>query len=75
MRHSVRPVGGAIGGNTAAGFTTVQITDTQKNLNVYTQAGAGSCCSGEPTGSLAELLTRYDVNEYAASVRVYALKG
>ena len=59
----------------AAGFTTVQITDTQKNLNVYTQAGAGSCCSGEPTGSLAELLTRYDVNEYAASVRVYALKG
>ncbi len=38
-----------------------------------------SCCSPQPGESdlhdrLADLLRRYDVNEYAASVRVYALK-
>lgn len=52
---------------TAAGFAAVQITDTHKDLNVYSQTG---CCVGE-TG---DLLSRYDVNAYAASVRVYALK-
>jgi hypothetical protein len=44
---------------------------------------AGSCCgSGEEQGggadvhqALAELLKRYDINEYAASVQVYALKA
>jgi arsenite methyltransferase len=38
---------------------------------------ASSCCSGKPqdvhTG-LRELISQYDVNEYAASVKVYALK-
>ncbi len=38
------------------------------------------CCAAEPSGSavhteLADLLRRYDVNEYAASVRVFAVKG
>jgi len=36
------------------------------------------CCSPSPTselhGSLAELLSRYNVNEYAASVQVYGVK-
>ena len=44
---------------------------------------ATSCCGtsgGSPTGSslhlgLADLLKKYDVNEYAASVQVYALKA
>lgn len=38
-------------------------------------ASAG-CCSSQPAEGkgLAELLTKYDVNEYAASVRVYARK-
>src|SRR5688572_8627067 len=42
----------------------------------------GGCCGGTRTpkeasavhGGLADLLLRYDVNEYAASVKVYALK-
>jgi arsenite methyltransferase len=39
-----------------------------------------SCCSTGPAGStdlharLSDLLSRYDVNEYAASVKVYAVK-
>jgi SAM-dependent methyltransferase len=38
------------------------------------------CCGTAPSGSevhteLADLLSRYDVNRYAASVRVYAVKG
>lgn len=45
-------------------------------------AGSSSCCTLHPAsdsqtvhGALAELLRKYDVNEYAASVQVYALKG
>ena len=36
-----------------------------------------SCCSNASTdlhGELADLLSRYNVNDYAASVRVYAFK-
>ena len=40
---------------------------------------ASACCSPSPAtdepATLGELLRRYDVNEYAASVRVFALKG
>jgi arsenite methyltransferase len=38
---------------------------------------AGCCAGGESTefAGLSDLLSRYDINEYAASVRVYALKG
>lgn len=37
---------------------------------------AESCCApSEVHGSLADLLRRYNVNDYAASVQVYALKG
>lgn len=44
-------------------------------------AGSSACCTPTPLsestvhGGLADLLSRYDVNEYAASVRVYAVKG
>ena len=65
-----------------AGFGSVQLVDTGKDLNVYTQisetSGCGcstSCGSGANTGMLAELMRRYNVNDYAASVRVYAVKG
>jgi SAM-dependent methyltransferase len=43
-------------------------------------ASAGGCCSPAPSGNadlhqrLADLLQRYNVNDYAASVRVYAVK-
>lgn len=65
-----------------AGFAAVQVIDTKKDLNAYARAadagccGPSSCCSAEEPlhDSLANLLARYDVNEYAASVQVYALK-
>lgn len=42
-------------------------------------AGAGACCSPAPDTStlhkeLADLLSKYDVNTAAASVKVYAIK-
>jgi arsenite methyltransferase len=73
----------------AAGFDRVEILDTCADLNAYAkvdgQSGCCSpameaclpvvsCCSSDLHGRLADLLTRYDVNDYAASVRVYALK-
>jgi hypothetical protein len=83
----------------AAGFSAVEVVDTRKDLNAYSQVdGQSACCSPaaapalvsglgvvggccSPTSSaselharLAELLTRYNVNEYAASVQVYAIK-
>ena len=35
---------------------------------------ASSCCSTDLFSQLAELLTKYNVNDYAASVKVYAVK-
>jgi SAM-dependent methyltransferase len=67
-----------------AGFSAVQVVDTHKDLNAYSQVeGQPSCCAPagcceEPPSihrGLAGLLRKYDVNEYAASVQVYALKG
>lgn len=123
-----------VSGLKAAGFESVQIVDTGKDLNTYSQvegqsgccssvmdmpskaesecctpAPAGSsecctpnvdfapptvsgCCTPAPRGSsacctlnpapeeasvhggLAELLRKYDINEFAASVQVYAVK-
>ncbi len=73
----------------AAGFDPIEIVDTEADLNAYAKVegqsgccspamGDGlpvvSCCSSDLHGRLAELLKRYNVNDYAASVRVYALK-
>lgn len=79
----------------AAGFATIEIIDTHKDLNAYAQVEnqsaccppamtsatlpvAGCCSEPAPAGDvhrgLAELLARYNINEYAASVQVYALK-
>jgi ubiquinone/menaquinone biosynthesis C-methylase UbiE len=78
----------------AAGFRTVQVVDTRKDLNAYAKVeNQTACCAPAPTSptglpvasccgaetaevheSLTELLRKYDVNEYAASVQVYALK-
>jgi ubiquinone/menaquinone biosynthesis C-methylase UbiE len=70
-----------------AGFAAVEVVDTGKDLNAYTtvESAAGSCCAPScctPAETkkdslhqrLADLLTRYNVNDYAASVRVYAVK-
>lgn len=97
-------IGGAISVNDytdglqAAGFATVQIVDTKKDLNAYSLVeGQSACCAppmttpssslatvetgccGSASGSevhasLMELLRRYNVNDYAASVQVYAIK-
>ena len=73
----------------AAGFDHVEIVDSGKDLNAYAQVEgqSGSCspamegesCCQPPSestlhGDLAELLKKYDVNEVAASVKVYAIK-
>jgi hypothetical protein len=74
----------------AAGFGHVEIVDSGADLNAYAevenQSGCcspamdgESCCSQaapDPTlhAELAELLSKYDVNAAAASVKVYAIK-
>jgi len=74
----------------AAGFEHVEIVDSGSDLNAYAkvenQSGCcspamaeGSCCSPAPGTAtlheeLTELLSKYDVNAAAASVKVYALK-
>jgi len=73
----------------AAGFDTIEILDSGKDLKAYAkvenQSGCcspsmgnglpvvSSCCS-DLHGQLGDLLTRYNVNDYAASVKVYAVK-
>jgi hypothetical protein len=80
----------------AAGFASVQVVDTGKDLNAYalvenqtaccspamTPPGelplASSCCGPAENDfhrNLGELIKKYDVNDYAASVQVYALKA
>jgi SAM-dependent methyltransferase len=70
-----------------AGFSAVAIVNTEKDLNVYSQVEeqAGCCspaacsCDGPSLAehvfqNLSELLKRYNINEYAASVQIYAVK-
>jgi SAM-dependent methyltransferase len=71
-----------------SGFEHVEILDTNSDLNVYAKADSScsdslpivesSCCgpsASEQTGNrIRELLSHYNVNDYAASVRVYAVK-
>jgi arsenite methyltransferase len=73
----------------AAGFEAVEIVDTRADLNAYAKVeNQSACCSpsmgeGLPIVSagdadlhlrLKDLLTRYNVNDFAASVKVYAVK-
>jgi len=74
----------------AAGFEHVEIVDSGADLNAYAkvenQSGccspamyAASCCSPAPNMAalheeLSDLLSRFDVNAGAASVKVYAIK-
>ena len=72
-----------------AGFAHAEIVDTKQDLNIYskveTQKSAcspstalpvatSSCCAPGSFEQLSDLLKRYDVNDYAASVKVFALK-
>jgi arsenite methyltransferase len=82
----------------AAGFAAVEVVDTEKDLNTYSEVeGQVACCAPSPQSSvsglevvdrccspqptrndvhsgLAELLKRHNVNDFAASVQVYAIK-
>jgi ubiquinone/menaquinone biosynthesis C-methylase UbiE len=85
-----------------AGFSQVQVIDSNSDLNAYAKienqsiccspplsqistdervsSGGYACCAPvpatdeQPLNALAELLTRYNVNDYAASVKVFAIK-
>jgi ubiquinone/menaquinone biosynthesis C-methylase UbiE len=71
-----------------AGFSAIEIINTEADLNAYAKVeNQGGCCSPPETGCcsappsedglhhrLADLLSLYNVNDYAASVRVFALK-
>jgi arsenite methyltransferase len=75
----------------AAGFDPVEIIDTGADLNVYAkvegQSGCFSpamttglpvvsdCCTPSFHGQLGELLRQYNVNDYASSVRVFAVRS
>lgn len=76
-------------GLNVAGFDPIEIIDTKSDLNAYAKVeGQSGCCSpsmssGLPVvsnccsdlhGKLADLLTKYNVNDYAASVKVFAVK-
>jgi arsenite methyltransferase len=66
----------------AAGFFAVEIIDSKSDLNAYAKVdGQAGCCSpamgANESGLHAELsqvLAQYDVNEYAASIKIYAVK-
>ena len=65
----------------AAGFSHVDIHDTGADLRVYSKVEmqSGCCspstsCGSEVHDELIELMKRYDINDYAASVKVYAVK-
>ncbi|MCA9796380.1 MAG: SAM-dependent methyltransferase, partial [Candidatus Eremiobacteraeota bacterium] len=67
----------------AAGFEHVAILDSGADLTAYAQVeGASGCCSGTSCCTppkpmhrdLGDLFQRYDVNAYAASVKVLAVK-
>ena len=71
-----------------AGFAHAEIIDTKQDLNIYSKVetqnsacsssslliATSSCCAPTSSDHLADLLKRYDVNNYAASVKVFALK-
>lgn len=63
-----------------AGFEAVHVIDAKKDLNAYAKVENQSVCcgSGRPASEMhpemAHLINQYDANEYAASVRVFAVK-
>jgi arsenite methyltransferase len=64
-----------------SGFAHVEIVDTTSDLNVYgkVEKQSGCCsptasCGTDPQDELVALMNRYNINDYAASVKVYAVK-
>ncbi len=67
-----------------AGFSQMEIVDTGSDLNAYAKVEprSGCCCCSSPSGAketafhkgMSDLCSQYDFNEYAASVKIYAIK-
>jgi arsenite methyltransferase len=65
-----------------AGFGQMEIMDTASDLNAYAKVEPQSecCCCGSKAKSpayhkgMSDLCSQYDFNEYAASVKIYAVK-
>ena len=66
----------------AAGFAQVEVVDTGADLNAYAKVeNQGGCCSpgmacdsNDLHREFMNLLSRFNVNDFAASVKVYAVK-
>lgn len=63
----------------SAGFQSVQIVDSGLDLTVYTKMGDQMCCGSAAADSdlfkrFSELLRQFDINQFAAAVKVFALK-
>jgi SAM-dependent methyltransferase len=66
----------------AAGFAQVEVVDTGADLNAYAKVeNQGGCCSpgmacdsNDLHREFMKLLSRFNVNDFAASVKVYAVK-
>ncbi len=73
----------------SAGFDAVEVVDAGSDLNAYKQGGVSGCCTpvaGEGSGCcgapeepvyhdrMSDLIDEIDFNEYAASVKIFALK-
>jgi arsenite methyltransferase len=60
-----------------AGFSRVEVIDAQSDLNAYTQVNdqAGCCGSSGCCGAPMPAAKDFDANEYAASVKVFAVKA
>ncbi len=73
----------------SAGFDAVEVMDAGSDLNAYKQGGVSGCCTpvaGEGSGCcgapeeasyhdrMSDLIDEIDFNEYAASVKIFALK-
>ena len=56
-----------------AGFSAVQVVDARKDLGAYRQAGEG-CCSGDSCCGPPAPPAAYEINDFAASVQVFAIK-
>lgn len=70
-----------VAGLQAAGLSNVVAVDDRGDLNAYAKVeGQAACCSPTPAkpatlhADLAELLRRFDINDIAASVKLYATK-
>jgi SAM-dependent methyltransferase len=66
----------------AAGFAHVEVVDSGTDLNAYAKVeNQGGCCSpgmacetSDLHSAFMDLLSRFNINDFAASVKVYAVK-